>query len=93
MLLVGVISDSNSCLVNNFLVSPLSIFLQILEAEERIGSKKTSSYEALKSHPFFQGVDWEALPTSQAPKLVPYLPAMDDHNAEDLWSDMDEVRL
>ena len=49
------------------------------------------SYQVLKSHPFFQDVDWEALPTSQAPELVPYLPALDDHNTEDLWSDLDQV--
>ncbi|KAF6030758.1 hypothetical protein EB796_010939 [Bugula neritina] len=67
--------------------------LLILEAEKRIGSKETGGYEALKTHPFFKDVDWEGLPTSQAPKLVPYLPALDDHNAEDLWSDLDQTGL
>jgi len=67
--------------------------LLVLESEGRIGSDNMGSYKVLKSHPFFQDMDWEGLPTSQAPKLVPYLPALDDHNTEDLWSDLDQTGL
>lgn len=79
-------------------MSPQAIYrfdnsLQVLESEGRIGSDNMGSYKVLKSHPFFQDMDWEGLPTSQAPKLVPYLPALDDHNTEDLWSDLDQVLI
>ncbi|XP_067927822.1 3-phosphoinositide-dependent protein kinase 1-like isoform X2 [Watersipora subatra] len=67
--------------------------LLVLESEDRLGSKKTGSYKALKSHPFFQDVNFDTLPTSPAPKLVPYLPALTDHNTEDLWSDLDQTGL
>jgi len=64
---------------------------QVLDADARLGSDHTGSYPALKSHPFFDGTDWERLPTSQAPKLVPYLPALHEHNEEQIWSDLDQV--
>lgn len=74
------------CVIVTLLLLP-----QVLESEDRIGSDKMGSYKVLKSHPFFKDTDWEALPTSPAPKLVPYLPALDDHNQEDIWSELDEV--
>lgn len=41
-------------------------------------------YGPLKAHPFFDGIDFENLPKSEAPELMPYLPAKGE-NAENLW--------
>lgn len=41
--------------------------------------------EQLKSHPFFEGIDWEHLSEQKPPELLPYLPATKD-NPDELWS-------
>lgn len=37
--------------------------------DERLGSEKTGGIEAIKNHPFFKGVQWDTIFTSNAPPL------------------------
>lgn len=39
------------------------------EPEKRFGSAATGGIEAIKEHPFFEGIDWENIFTSNAPPL------------------------
>ena len=56
-------------------------FLQVLDPEERLGMPSSGGMSALKSHKFYAGVDWDSLPSTTPPKLMPYLPAT-SHNPE-----------
>uniref|UniRef100_A0A0N5BC10 3-phosphoinositide-dependent protein kinase 1 n=1 Tax=Strongyloides papillosus TaxID=174720 RepID=A0A0N5BC10_STREA len=49
--------------------------LLVLEPSKRLGSHGMGGIESLKSHPFFNGIDWKNLTNSQPPELKPYLPA------------------
>ncbi|RUS72747.1 hypothetical protein EGW08_019497 [Elysia chlorotica] len=55
--------------------------LLVLDPEERLGMPNTGGMSALKSHKFYAGLDWDTLPSSSPPKLMPYLPAT-SHNPE-----------
>ncbi|NP_001191464.1 phosphoinositide-dependent protein kinase I [Aplysia californica] len=46
--------------------------LLVIEPADRLGMADMGD---LKRHPFYEGVDWENLPQSTPPKLMPYLPA------------------
>ncbi|KAG2173807.1 hypothetical protein INT43_005227 [Umbelopsis isabellina] len=63
--------------------------LLVLDPRTRLGSEETGGVEALKAHPFFDGVAWDDLFTSEAPKLRPFLPKMEGMNENDLTSDND----
>ncbi|KAF7731381.1 3-phosphoinositide dependent protein kinase-1 [Apophysomyces ossiformis] len=43
--------------------------LLVLDPKQRLGSASSGGMEALKNHPFFQGIDWETLFISKAPPL------------------------
>ncbi|TPX46245.1 hypothetical protein SeLEV6574_g03318 [Synchytrium endobioticum] len=45
------------------------------------------SIAEIKSHPFFEGIDWNKLHTTPPPSLVPFLPAASNHNSADWVSD------
>ncbi|TPX37698.1 hypothetical protein SmJEL517_g00731 [Synchytrium microbalum] len=45
------------------------------------------SISEIKQHAFFEGIDWALLHTTSPPKLVPFLPAISNHNSTDLVSD------
>ncbi|KAI9256536.1 kinase-like domain-containing protein [Phascolomyces articulosus] len=49
--------------------------LLVLEPSARLGSEATGGIEALKQHPYFEGVDWETVWESQAPPLKDRLEA------------------
>lgn len=49
--------------------------LLLLEPEQRLGSEATGGMEALKAHPFFDGIDWDHIWESQAPPLKERLDA------------------
>lgn len=55
--------------------------LLVLDPKERLGMPGTGGMPALKSHKFYTGLDWDSLPSSTPPKLMPYLPAT-SHNPE-----------
>ena len=58
---------------------------QKIEPSERLGSPETGGYEKLKSHKFFEGIDWDHLPEKKPPDLLPFLPATPS-NPEPCWS-------
>lgn len=64
----------------------LSDAYQVLEPEERLGSKDMGE---LRAHPFFEGIVWEGLPEQQAPQLLPYLPATETN--PEMWSSQSRV--
>ncbi|BFZ03386.1 hypothetical protein BsWGS_06425 [Bradybaena similaris] len=49
--------------------------LLIVDPALRLGMAKPEGMRALKNHQFYEGIDWETLPDSTPPKLMPYLPA------------------
>ncbi|KAJ8661295.1 hypothetical protein O0I10_003045 [Lichtheimia ornata] len=49
--------------------------LLLLEPEQRLGSEATGGMDALKAHPFFDGIDWDHIWESQAPPLKERLDA------------------
>jgi 3-phosphoinositide dependent protein kinase-1 len=61
--------------------------LLVLDPQTRLGSDEVGGVEALKAHRFFEGILWEHLFTSEAPKLRPFLPKMDGMNEYDLTSE------
>ncbi|CAO3668446.1 unnamed protein product [Umbelopsis ramanniana] len=61
--------------------------LLVLDPHVRLGSEETGGVEALKAHKFFEGIQWDQLFTSEAPKLRPFLPKMDGMNEYDLTSE------
>lgn len=59
--------------------------LIVIEPTQRLGCEELGGIEKLKSHPFFEGIDWAHLSVSKPPELLPYLPATTD-NPDQLWS-------
>ncbi len=53
--------------------------LLVLSPTERLGSPATGGPDALKSHPFFAGVNWDGLIDSEPPTLIPNLEPL-EHN-------------
>jgi 3-phosphoinositide dependent protein kinase-1 len=74
-----------------------------LDPEKRLGSQATGGIQAIKDHPFFEGVDWDNIFNSTAPPLKerleeeakknPTVPPTfdfgqeDDEDDEDMWLD------
>lgn len=49
--------------------------LLVLDHTKRLGSEdKGDTYESIRSHPFFEGIDWENLCEQTPPTISPYLP-------------------
>lgn len=49
--------------------------LLVLDHNKRLGSEdKGDTYESIRSHPFFEGIDWENLWEQTPPTISPYLP-------------------
>lgn len=46
--------------------------MQIRNPEARLGA---SNYAEIKSHPFFNEISWDELPSQTPPPLLPYLPS------------------
>lgn len=49
--------------------------LLVLDPMKRLGCDQQGGYEPLKTHVFFEDVDWTSVPEQTPPKLLPYLPA------------------
>uniref|UniRef100_A0A0B7AQB0 3-phosphoinositide-dependent protein kinase 1 n=2 Tax=Arion vulgaris TaxID=1028688 RepID=A0A0B7AQB0_9EUPU len=49
--------------------------LLVFKPSERLGMIQPEGMNAVKSHPFYDGIDWKKLPETTAPTLMPYLPA------------------
>ncbi|XP_045450843.1 3-phosphoinositide-dependent protein kinase 1 [Melitaea cinxia] len=49
--------------------------LLVLDHTKRLGSSdKGDTYESIRQHPFFEGIDWENIWEQTPPKISPYLP-------------------
>ncbi|XP_062573313.1 3-phosphoinositide-dependent protein kinase 1-like isoform X1 [Saccostrea cucullata] len=59
--------------------------LLVLDPEQRLGCEEMGGFEKLKSHPFYEGIDFEHIHEQTPPPLLPYLPATST-NSENLWS-------
>lgn len=49
--------------------------LLVLDPTKRLGCDECGGFSSLKSHEFYEGTDWENLPNSKPPDLLPYLPS------------------
>ncbi|RMX49600.1 hypothetical protein pdam_00003014 [Pocillopora damicornis] len=49
--------------------------LLILDPKLRLGCDEQGGFPSLKSHEFYEGIDWENLPNETPPDLLPYLPS------------------
>eukprot|EP00043_Microstomoeca_roanoka_P019440 m.218731 g.218731 ORF g.218731 m.218731 type:complete len:401 (+) comp16994_c4_seq2:595-1797(+) len=50
--------------------------LLVRDPAKRLGCDECGGFAALKTHPFFEGLDWQTLATQTPPKLEAYLPAI-----------------
>ncbi|CAL1540627.1 unnamed protein product [Lymnaea stagnalis] len=57
--------------------------LLVLKSRKRLGMVAPDGMKALKSHPFYSGIDWEKLPQTTPPILMPNLPAPASN--EEIW--------
>lgn len=49
--------------------------LLVLDHKKRLGADdKGDTYESIRSHPFFDGIDWDNVWNQQPPPISPYLP-------------------
>ncbi|KAL4239246.1 3-phosphoinositide dependent protein kinase-1 [Mactra antiquata] len=71
----------------NSLARDLVQKLLVLDPDKRLGSDEMGGFDALKSHDFFTGIDWDHLEETKPPELVPYLPATAS-NPQQCWSTM-----
>jgi len=51
--------------------------LLVLDPTKRLGCDECGGFSSLKSHEFYEGIDWENLPNTKPPDLLPYLPSTD----------------
>ncbi|CAG8661452.1 9190_t:CDS:10, partial [Acaulospora morrowiae] len=58
--------------------------LLVLNPSERLGAGGRAGITRLKSHPFFEGIEWDKIWELPAPDLLPYLPPTPQHNKEEL---------
>lgn len=54
-----------------------------LDPKSRIGSEQCGGYARLKSHPFFEGVDWDRITETTAPEEMRSLEDSSDEDEED----------
>lgn len=59
----------------------------MLEPDKRLGCDELGGFKKLKSHEFFNGINWDHIEETKPPELVPYLPATSS-NPEQCWSTM-----
>lgn len=71
--------------------------LLLLDPKARLGSEENGGFEALRQHPFFEGIKWDTLHETKPPQLDAYLPPMSpgdiplhghDDNADELADKM-----
>lgn len=48
--------------------------LLVLDPSERLGAKDAKRYTSIRSHPFYEGLDFDTLHTTTPPPIYPYLP-------------------
>jgi len=53
--------------------------LLVVDPSERLGAKDGETYASIRSHPFFEGIEFETLYKQTPPQIYPYLPGTSDH--------------
>lgn len=49
--------------------------LLVLDYKKRLGvNDKGDTYDSIRNHPFFEGIDWDTVWDQTPPKILPYLP-------------------
>lgn len=48
--------------------------LLVIDPDERLGSNDAKRYTSIRSHPFYDGLDFDTLHTTNPPPIYPYLP-------------------
>lgn len=48
--------------------------LLVLDPNERLGTKDDQRYTSIRSHPFYNGLDFDTLHVTNPPPIYPYLP-------------------
>lgn len=80
--------------------------LLVLDPTKRLGCDECGGFSSLKSHNFYDGTDWENLPNTTPPDLLPYLPStctdqeglrskyrVSLHDSDEEFDDFDEQLL
>ena len=60
--------------------------LLVIEPTERLGCESKGGYEVLKTHEFFEGIEWETLVDQTPPTMIPFLPAKDSDSESGQYS-------
>ncbi|KAG9295590.1 hypothetical protein G9A89_000955 [Geosiphon pyriformis] len=58
--------------------------LLVLKPAERLGAGGRAGVAKLKSHPFFEDIEWDSIWHQPAPRLLPYLPPNPHYDKEEL---------
>lgn len=53
--------------------------LLVVDPSERLGAQDGETYTSVRSHPFFEGIEFETLYKQTPPQIYPYLPGTSDH--------------
>lgn len=56
--------------------------LLVLDPNERLGAKDTKRYTSIRSHPFYKGLDFDTLSSTNPPPIYPYLPGNSEGQEE-----------
>lgn len=48
--------------------------LMVLDPNERLGARDSKRYTSIRSHPFYNGLDFDTLHSTYPPPIYPYLP-------------------
>ena len=51
----------------------------MLDPTKRLGASDPVGYPSLRSHPFFEGINFDTLHEQTPPPIYPYLPRTSDH--------------
>ncbi|KAL6972500.1 3-phosphoinositide dependent protein kinase-1 [Sarracenia purpurea var. burkii] len=54
----------------------------VLDSDERLGAKDTTRYSSIRSHPFYEGLDFDTLQQTTPPQIYPYLPGRSSNSQE-----------
>lgn len=53
--------------------------LLVVDPSKRLGAHDGETYASIRSHPFFDGIEFESLYKQTPPQIYPYLPGTSDH--------------
>ncbi|XP_014355868.2 3-phosphoinositide-dependent protein kinase 1 isoform X1 [Papilio machaon] len=57
--------------------------LLVLDHTKRLGADDKATYESIRNHPFFEGIDWDNIWEQTPPTISPYLPGGSFEAAEE----------